>query len=129
MPYSIPAIDALEEYIETTIGGVVPWQVVNAEAAGGKRLVVFLTYEIADFVTSVAGRPVPPGTIGAGVILTLVAPETDPMIGTRTAAAALAELAPILDAHPGIYWDKAEKGRFSSGETIYRINIEIISNY
>lgn len=124
--------DALIQRLETALREALPtdWRIQDAEAKVTKSLGVVLFYEQGNVSNEVSGTRMSPAHVGVDFTLTLTAPQTDPVKGTREVTSALLELLPALDALEDLYWGPtAEKIRLESGETAYRIPITFLSRY
>lgn len=122
--------DALIERLETVLRAALPtdWRIQDAEAKSDKALSTVVYYEQGDISNEVAQQHLNPGYVGVDFTLTVVAPESEPVKGTRTATSALLTLLPFLDAMPDLFWGPvASKIRLESGETAYRLPITFLS--
>lgn len=122
--------DALIERLEAVLKAAVPstWSVRDAEAKVTKALGIVVFYEQGDISNEIAQKHLNPGYVGVDFTLTVTAPESEPVKGTRTATSALLTLLPALDAMPDLFWGPtATKIRLESGETAYRLPITFLS--
>lgn len=124
--------DALIQHLTDALTAVLPaeWRVQDAEAKVTKSLGVVLFYEQGNVSNEVSSVKMPAGYVGVDFMLTLAAPQVDPVKGTREVTSALLELLPALDSLADLYWGPtAEKIRLESGETAYRIPTTFLSTY
>lgn len=124
--------DALIQRLEDALREALPtdWRIQDAEAKVTKSLGIVLFYEQGNLSNEVSGTQMPPGHVSVDFMLTLTAPENDPVKGTRAVTSALLELLPALDGLEDLFWGPtAEKIRLESGETAYRIPTTFLSTY
>lgn len=132
MSSDISRADALIQRLETALTAALPsnWRIQDAESAVSKALGVVVYYEQGGFSNEVSGTRMPDAWVGVHFTLTLTAPQTDPVKGTREVTSALLELLPALDDLDDLFWGPtAEKVRLESGETAYRIPTTFLSTY